>query len=82
MTIMWESPVNVPATLFYGEGATPKTELRIIKRTRYTSENSALGDKITYYIYHAILNNLKPGTTYSYYVQIGNTNADKEIQDF
>ncbi len=75
MTIMWESPVNAPASLFYGEGANPNTVLRAINRIRYSSSTSISSGKITYYVYQATLNNLEPGTTYSYYVQIGNTNT-------
>lgn len=74
MTIMWESPVNLPATVFYGIGEN-LSKLEVKERKRASSSLGALLSSTNFYIYKARINGLQPATTYSYFIQIGNTNT-------
>jgi len=68
MTIMWESPVNLPAKVYYGTDSFQELTLKGGKRCQ--SSLGTLLSSTNYYIYQATLKGLQPNTTYSYYVQI------------
>jgi acid phosphatase type 7 len=80
MTIMWESQTNWPGRLWFGsggqmdqklEGILPRRMQGVSSLTR--TNGSAYSQTNDFYIYAALLTDLKPNTTYAYVVELGET---------
>jgi len=71
MTIMWESPVNLPAKVFFGTNGFSQVAVSSGKKVR--SSMGTILPFTNFYIYQVTLEGLQPSTTYFYYVQIGDT---------
>ncbi|MGB9603034.1 MAG: metallophosphoesterase, partial [Limisphaerales bacterium] len=81
MTIMWESPVNLPAKVYYGTNEFVEVQLRGGKKC--SSSLGGIFSSTNYYIYQATLKGLQPDTTYFYYAQIGGTKTEvKKFRTF
>ena len=78
MTIMWESPINKPAVIYYSAGTNLNAGALTVNIRGGRRVDSATGSSIlritsrtNFYIYEATITGLRPGTVYSYSVEFG-----------
>lgn len=69
--ICWESDKGGTGKVIYGEGRRMKYSVTAEPYATHENASSKKVTKYTAYLYKAVLDRLKPGTTYHYIVQIG-----------